>query len=291
MEDTFQEAIQATQAKNIKAEELFAQLKTVRDEVSEDWTMIRQRIRDGETSGDKLTDGIILRFAFFDPKIKEAYSALEEKLKEFQGQFIMFVTNDAEQVRFGGPGDERPGDFITRIKLSIGILRGETFIFDKLRGNFFFPTGEKHLSYFDSAFVRDAPINTIGNDLECTFVEGILPKNPDESQIIMGDQEVINWFMKKHHDEHWFKIFRRITLSLEKIVEFPKLSSFLGIKHIELLDEYKRLEAQETFLELECKKLKKSDKRDGGLEKELQDIPQKKAAVLAKAMELGLAIT
>lgn len=289
MENTLNEAIQSARAKDANVKGLYTQLTMAQEEASKNWSIIRQRIQNGETTGDQLTDFAILRYGFYFAEAIDVHRNLEKQVAECQGQFVMLVKKTQEQIRWGGSGSERPDDFIPRIKLEAGVISGHSFVFNKDKLSFSFPTGGKHIAYPESFSGAGVQTEILSSDLGVGFLDEIVLKNHTDLLILWGDQDVIKWF-QDHCSEHWLKVFRLMNISLEKIIEFPELQEFLKKRQAQLLRDYQMASAGESFLSLKCSELKESDKDYGSRKAGLAAIVKEKEDIAKEAYILGLQI-
>lgn len=289
MEKTpLQEKLELLEVKKTRADELNQQAKDLYVEVNQGWNELSQLIREGgQSTGDQLKDFVIVRYGIFGAEeVEQRFRALQEKIKNHQGQYMMLVQAKEDRIRFSGPGDVRDSDFITRLELDIGVIDAESLILDPPQ--FFFPTGGKHA--ICGKPYEESPVGMYEGNLTLHLFEDMGLKTSQELQILVGDQEVIDWFKGQPDSEGYVAVFCEVNYLFGRSVAFPKLTAYLAEERTKVIDGYRSLNARQTWLNLEIKKLEGEHKKSPRLQTGLNSIPEQMSAILERAKKFGLSI-
>jgi hypothetical protein len=265
-----------------RADDLAQQAKDIYTEIMQEWNGIAQRIRDGETTGDPLKDFIVARYFSFDDEVEERYRALQAKFKDFRGQYIMLVRVGKEPIH---PHSEK---LIERTELCVGVLNGDSFILDPPKALFWFPTGDKSAVCYDR--LDKEPANLREQNLTLPLLEDMGLKTSPELQILVGDEEVTNWFAHQL-DGKYFEVFCKFNVAFDRSVSYPSLKVYLVEKRTEWLTSYAALKAKKTWLEAECRRLKRVGVNDSNvvnMEREIGGIPHQMELIQIQASKLGI---
>ncbi len=179
-----------------------------------------------------------------------------------------------------------PGRNVKRIELNIGVLSADSLILDPPKAHFAFPTGGKHAICWRP--YRENPVSLHDGDLYIGLFEDQGLKASPELQILVGDQEVTDWFEARPNDENYVAVFCEINHLFGRSVEFPKLTAYLAEERAKVIDEYRSLNARQNWLHLEIKKLGRQQKQSPKLQAELNGIPGKMNVIWERAKQLGL---
>ena len=117
---------------------LVQQSQALYKEVSSGYINLGKRIQGGETTGDLLRDLVINRYVFPTEERLQRFRNLNERIEKHQGQYILIVQVEKNQICFRGPGRGGESDFGTKIELTIGVLSAEALILDPPKNQFFF---------------------------------------------------------------------------------------------------------------------------------------------------------
>lgn len=285
---TIGETVAELREKEGRVNTLAQQVQTLHKEVMEGWRSLGERIRAGETTGDKIQDLVITRYIIYypDKEIEQRFRVLQERIKSHQGQYVMVMQLKDDQICHRGPGQERPSDFVKRIELDIGVLSADSLILDPPKAYFAFPTGGKHATCWRPR--RENPVSLHDGDLHIGLFEDQSLKTSPELQIFVGDQEVADWFEAQLDSENYTAVFSEVNRIFGRSVEFPKLTAYLVEERAKVIDEYRSLKARQTWLHLEIKKFGRQQKQSPKLQTELNGIPGKMNAIRERARQLGV---
>lgn len=144
--------------------EMYSQIKLSTYKADEKFKEIRQKILKGETTGDNITDFVIVNHHQISKEKEEPYRQLEKRLKEYVGQNVL-VINMQEHIS-GCPGIVAP-PFIdpmfldVRTTYKLGKLNSGVQ-FDIPSANIVLPM-ERHVIYSDGFHDRTWKVGENGN--------------------------------------------------------------------------------------------------------------------------------
>jgi hypothetical protein len=151
---------------------------------------IRSLIENGNSSGDKIIDLVMLRHYAFDERLVYRYRELENRLKDKIGQDVL-VIKEADYCYVHG-ASYSPNHYGLKKMIMIGKLSGENFIFSE-RGfsgrDYFFPV-DAYFRYWKGVLVLiNSPIDLVdlsgGNSLS--------GQKPMEPIVLIGEEDINNW--------------------------------------------------------------------------------------------------
>lgn len=202
------DAIKMAEKQSRRAAILRQSARVAQKEADTAWTSISERIKNGESSGDMLKDFIIKRFSALDKRIEERFRKLQTKFQKFSGQYIFLA-----ETREGQAGPS--ASIYKYIVLSIGILSGESFILDPPQALFWFPTGNKHALCLHHDRSKQIEFKIQKGNLAVSSYSQMDLEVSRNFQILVGDQEVGNWF-KKHGNTDPLKALANINHIFER---------------------------------------------------------------------------
>ena len=202
---------------------------------------IKQRVIDGESTGDKFQDIVIRDFGVIDDGLRKKYADLEARLAGRKGEFILieFTSSVMHRHVFGKGRENRDQNFFR-----IGVLEGEALVFCKLGYGGRNEESALPVSRFITRpvghFSRKEPRLlevTAGNIFADVFVPGygndsnppslrvhFAPPSPHEFfvrhknlEIVIGDADVQNWSKAQLMED----FYRAAADSLSKLILTP----------------------------------------------------------------------
>ncbi len=171
---------------------------------------LRERIKNGESTGDRLRDFALVRLGDdLDGRAHKALIKLEERLAGKAKQ--LFVLAEYERVFSGGcvrdfRADENP-EFRKPDWMLIGFLREERLALDQPKQSFGLPCSDfvvykdgkkEYRTEFEAYFENDwSEFRLIGEIAGIGGWSPVLGENHQAPEMIVGDAEVIKWFSRK----------------------------------------------------------------------------------------------
>jgi hypothetical protein len=99
---------------------------------------LKARIRSGESTGERVTDFLIVSGGHVFPKVADYFREIDKKITERQGEFVMVIREDTRLVQEGGCFGGSITDTDTR--LTLALLGSGGLIFDLEKCDWGFPT-------------------------------------------------------------------------------------------------------------------------------------------------------
>lgn len=214
--------------------------QSVSAEAHEKIEQLRERIRQGETTGDKIKDFIIARYGFLDDGIEATYRALEARLCQHVGEFILMIVK--QEIFFGCTGfgqKPRDRDFLLTEHFYLGVLKDGALVLNIAGGKCEIPTGNYaeclNLLSEKSELVEENLNSRWGYDFGIDLDRPIkrrnpmarLQKKPDlKLELKVGDEEVRAWF-EQRNGPHLVIFQKSAQLLGRPIAEFLQLSAEL----------------------------------------------------------------
>lgn len=283
---TIKQQLAALRKRESRCDKMALQVKELYTEVTKGWSDVKQRIKDGETTGSKLKDLIIVRYGLPSEEIEQRFRDLQARLDNRQGQYVMVMQKKQERICFRGPGQERDSDYATKTELEIGVLTDDQLIIDSRNGQFYFPTGGKHATCWRPR--DDEPVTIHDGNLTLHLFEDNCLKTSPDLKIFVGDEEVSGWFAGQSEWDGYAKVFCELNRLAGRSIEFPKLMAYLKEERTKVAEEFKSLIARTTWLQLELKRIGALGRKDADMSKELEGTPKKSEVIVAKAAKLGM---
>mgnify|MGYP001582145151 CR=1 FL=1 len=188
-------------------------------EASKIMKALQGRVKDGETTGDRIKDFVLVRYGFLSDEIEAVYRDIEKRVKAHVGEFVfVFSAKDEHEgcTGFGGKGY-----YVRKNNLYLGILKKDFLILDKPDKGCSFPT-ERFVCFEDSRkcktidknlsedSVKDGIWSKANFGLSLQETEGpvnfrtifrISHRGEEESPELVlkiGDKEVDEWFLERN---------------------------------------------------------------------------------------------
>ena len=246
-----------------QANSIQADAQSVLVQANDKMKQLRERIKRGETTGDRIKDFVIARYGSLNKEIEAIYRNLEERIRQHVGEFILMIVKEENFHGCTGfgykPKDE---DYVLDEDLYLGILTDGTLILNPADNKCEIPVGGKHVRCRDAwrnEKVELVERNIISNwfhDFGLSLNKPIKRRNPMarfregldlELEMKIGDVEVEAWFEKQ--GGHYLVIFQKASRLLgRKIKRSPQLAVELqrryeaGAKRLaELIEERNQL--------------------------------------------------
>ncbi len=253
--------------------------RSIKKEAGRKMEKIRQCIREGETTGDRIRDFVIVARGAPNPETENIYRELEAKIAKHDGEFILLVGRSYEFHGCTGFGHTpQPHEYVLETNICLGILNGKEIIFNfEDHPNCEIPTskyarpwgGVREEMKVEKENIKDSTIGVLG--LYWSILElgkpakivtqfgrsidppvdsmeafnGWRPEQNPKLEIKIGDVEVDAWFKANKRYE---KTYGKMQKALERIAqETPEIKERQEqiIKEIsELTKRYRNLWAE-----------------------------------------------
>ncbi len=213
------EAIKEIEDLRKQAKELRNQSDLLYKKSKEKIKELRKRIREGETTGDKIKDLVILRYAL-NNGVEEIYRSLEKRVKKHVGEFILMIHLSLGAHNIG----------VSKY-IGLGILKGDSLIIiDNWKCEFptenyvecsdifrykKFELEEKNLAppwYRDLALDLNRPLEEINYFKPLIALE-----------IKIGDEEVKKWFT----ENGLLSVFKKMAQLLNRPIDSESSDDFI----------------------------------------------------------------
>jgi len=225
-------------------------------------SQLRERIKRGETTGDRIKDFVIAYYGFLDEEIEGVYRDLEARIRQHIGEFILMITKEENFYGCTGFGYKpKDRDYVLDERLSLGILTDGKLVLSPADDKCELPVGGKHVQCWNAwcekvGLVEENIISdwrhdfglSLNKQLERKSPVARLQKEPDlDLEMKMGDDEVKAWFEKK--GGCYLVVFQKASRLLgREIEESPQLAAELQRRRkavakrlVELVGERSRL--------------------------------------------------
>ena len=134
-----------------QANSLQADAQSVLVQANDKMKQLRERIKRGETTGDRIKDFVIARYGSLNKEIEAIYRNLEERIRQHVGEFILMIVKEENFHGCTGfgykPKDE---DYVLDEDLYLGILTDGTLILNPADNKCEIPVGGKHVRCRDA---------------------------------------------------------------------------------------------------------------------------------------------
>ncbi len=107
---------------------------------------VRDRVRAGETTGDRVRDFVLSRYGY-STEIEQILRGIEAQLPNHVGELVLVVLREENFhgcTGFGGKAEDR--DYHLEERWYLGVVSAAELIMDPLKPELFLPTGGQHLS-------------------------------------------------------------------------------------------------------------------------------------------------
>jgi len=172
------------------------------------WLELGNRIKAGETTGDRIRDFVIACHGYPGTTLLARYRAIAKYVSRYCGQFVLVVKKSEE---FHGCTDfgyqPQPSDLSLDVHLYMGVIALGTLILDPKKEKCAIPTCGHHVvarrPHDGTAMKKTGDI--FNNNCLCNFVEDLYEplecKNPAHRlethfkvELLIGDRDVADWF-------------------------------------------------------------------------------------------------
>ncbi len=195
---------------------------------------VRKRVKAGATTGDPVQDYVLLGFWRFGGEILERYRALAEQLAQHTGEFVLQYELKEKT------GSALFPEVTHKEHLAIGVLLGGELLFPAGEITCRLPTGRyvaingdarlwegnlKVSRLWGSGSTVGCPRSIVVNRTQLRSFPGDQSKPVPRVQIVVGDEEVRDWFRERGSDyegilEHAAKLLdHTIPLTEEELAE------------------------------------------------------------------------
>ncbi len=274
-------------------------------EVNGQWKLIRDKIKQGESSGDSIRDFAIVRYGYPMEKYEETYRLIDERVKLHNGEFVLMIErSESLHGCFGMGATATNDDYHVDTYFYLGLIDGTGLEIDPPNGNCSIPTkGVVSLGKFrDGVELSTQKISSTYLRDFAFLNQTLEPRNPmyrfrkeefKVLELIIGDAEVKEWFSTEPTSS--LMVFQSAARLLGRDItaEFPALiakeeekkrdvrTQLLGLQYQYEGIKQKIGQAELAKQETELVKLNES------LTKKIEQIK----AQIKIALELGLADT
>ncbi|GEM_PF-2866676 len=224
----------------VKVGRIQTNAQSVSAQANEKMKQLRERIKSGETTGDKIKDFVIARYGFLNDEIEAIYRDLETRVQQHVGEFVLMIVKRESFHGCSGLGYEpKPEDYELDEHIYLGVLKHGSLVlnpadnkcefltsnyarcWDPWRENTELVDGNlaSHWSN-DFGFNLNKPLNR-RNPIARFRMRG---DDPDlELEVKIGDSEVKAWF-EKQRGKYYLMIFQKMAQLLGRpIAEPPEL--------------------------------------------------------------------
>lgn len=226
MTDISQE-IQGILELKARASAIQANAKSLFAQVNERVKGLRERIKRGETTGDRIRDFVIAHYDFPNKEIEAMYRDLEAQIGQHVGEFILMVAKDEN---FHGCDEfgykPKDSDYVLDEYLYLGVLKDDALILNLSDNKCELSTGnhvlcrdvlwgdmelvEKNIAFHFSLNLNKQLKRR--NPIACFQKEADL-----ELEVKIGDAEVKEWFEKRR--EPHLAVFEEASHLLGRCIE------------------------------------------------------------------------
>lgn len=209
-------------------------------QASEKMKQLRERIKGGETTGDKIKDFVIARYGLLNDEIEAIYRDLKTRVERHTGEFVLMVVKRESFHGCGGMGySPTPEDYTLDEHIYLGVLKHGSLVLNPSDNKCEFQTGnyarcrdpwqentdlvDGNIAPYwlpDFGYKLNKPLQRI-NPIARFRMRG---DDPDlELEVKIGDPEVKAWFEKKRA-KYYLMIFQKMAQLLGRpIAEPPEL--------------------------------------------------------------------
>ena len=262
-----------------------ANAQSVSEQAGQRMNELRERIKHGETTGDRIKDFIIARYGLLSKEIEQVFRDLEARIGQHVGEFVLMITKEENFHGCTGFGYEpKARDFVLDEHLYLGVLRGGALVLNPADGECELPTGN-HIRCWgvwrgSVGLVEGNITSGWGQDFGHNLNKQFKRRNPSFQQeqdlkleVKIGDVEVETWFEKR--GGHHLVVFQKASRLLgREIEESPQLAAELRRRREAVAKRLKEL-VQERDQSM-------GSRRKQGIESEIKRL-------LGVALELGMA--
>lgn len=231
-------------------------------QTNERMKQLRERIKHGETTGDRIKDFVIARYGFLNEEIEAVYRDLEVRIQQHTGEFILMIVKEENFHGCTGFGYKpKDRDYVLDEHFYLGVLKVGTLVLNPADEKCELPT-DNNVRCWDvqgenatlvevnlaSSWFRDFGLN-LDKPLRRRNPMARFQKEPDlELELKIGDIEVKAWFEKQRG--HHLVVFHKAAQLLGRpMLESPELAA-------ELQQRRKTVAKWLTELVKECDQLK-----------------------------------
>lgn len=125
---------------------LNGQLKQNGEDLKAATADVRERVRAGESTGDRVRDFVLSRYGF-SPQIEQTLRDIEVQLFEHVGELVLIVLREENFhgcTGFGGKAEDR--DYHLEERWYLGVVSLSGLVMDPLKSELLLPTGGNHLT-------------------------------------------------------------------------------------------------------------------------------------------------
>ncbi|MEK7520338.1 MAG: hypothetical protein AAB581_03820 [Patescibacteria group bacterium] len=219
-----------------RIQQLEEEKKEFTKSVSQGWEEVREAIRSGKSTDDRIKDFVIMRYGKQNKECEGVYRDLQERLAGKAGQFVLMAEAREKEAKFRLCSMLPPQDddrfSKTYEHLSLGVLSGEMLIFSvaenlctiPIGGNLAYYTGElswegEHVLQEKQPMLVSTPDGERDLVLQYgkTFRDHLGEKDRYQLDVLVGNDEVMGWFAKMQPFRQ--KILYRMARMLDRPLE------------------------------------------------------------------------
>ncbi len=240
MSDVNQE-IQSILELKAQTSSIQANAQSISAQANDKMERLRERIKCGETTGDRIKDFVIARHGYISEVIETVYRDLEARIRQHVGEFVLMIVKEENfHVCTGFGYEPKDSDYILDERLSLGVLKDCALALNHTDGKCKLPTGNYARCW--DAWRENAELVEGGlasdwlRDFGLNLNKPLKRRNPMarfqeeidlELEVKIGDVEVKTWF-EKQRGKHYLMIFRKMAQLLGRpVVESPELAAEL----------------------------------------------------------------
>lgn len=240
MTDVNQEIQSIFELKTQAASGIQTNAQSVSAQANEKIKQLRERIKHGETTGNRIKDFVIARYGFLNEEIEAVYCNLEVRIQQHVGEFVLMIVKEENFHGCTGFGYEpKDRDYVLDEHLYLGVLKVGTLVLNPADEECELPT-DNHVQCWDawrentelvegnlaSHWLRDFGLN-LDKPLKRRNPVARFQKEPDlELELKIGDTEVKAWFEEQRG--HHLVVFQKAAQLLGRpMLESPELAAEL----------------------------------------------------------------
>jgi seryl-tRNA synthetase len=241
MSDVNQE-IQSILELKAQASSIQINAQNVSEQTNEKMKELRERIKRGETTGDRIKDLVIARYGFMNEEIETVYRDLEARIGQHVGEFVLMITKEENVHGCTGFGYKPKNlDYVLDEHLYLGVLKDGLLVLDPANGKCELPTGNsvrcRQYAWSKNMELVEGNLTShwLNDDFGLSLNKPLKRRNPMaclraeadlKLEIKIGDVEVRAWFERRR--EHYLVDFKNASQLLgRQIDESPQLTAEL----------------------------------------------------------------
>jgi len=140
-------AIQDALAQDALVEQAQESADGVRNQATARMQVIRERIKKGDSTGDRIRDFVIVRYGRPDEAIEAKYREFETLIGQHIGQFVLLVTRGEGLWIRRNPGPAQEGDWGIETEYELGVIESGELLLDLEHETYEIPTGRRRVTW------------------------------------------------------------------------------------------------------------------------------------------------